>query len=33
MEVIKWTIYILLAGFAVLVWAFVAYQKKEKNSS
>jgi len=33
MEVIKWTIYIILAGFAILVWAIVAQKKKEKNKS
>ena len=33
MEVIKWTIIIIVAGFAILVWAFVAHKKKEKNQS
>jgi len=33
MEVIKWTIYIILAGLAILVWAVVAQKKKEKNKS
>ena len=32
MEVIKWTVFILVAGFAILVWAIVAQIKKEKNN-
>ena len=32
MEVIRWTVYILIVGVAILIWAVVAYQKKEKNS-
>ena len=31
MEVIKWTIIILLVGFALVVWAFVAQQKKNNS--
>ncbi len=30
-EIIEWLIYIILVGFAVLVWAIVAHNKKEKN--
>ncbi len=32
MDVIRWTVYILVVGLAVLIWAIVAYQKKIAHS-
>jgi len=33
MEVIKWTIYIVFAAFAIFIWAIITQKKKEKNRS
>ena len=30
-EIIEWTIYIILGAFAITVWSLVAKKKKEKN--
>ncbi len=30
-EIIEWTIYLILVGFVITVWMFVAKKKKEKN--
>lgn len=30
-EIIEWTIYIIIAGLALTIWAVVARNKREKN--